>query len=272
MLDDEKLVGADRVLALLIELAGHPDGATLEDLAAAMGGSKSTIHRALGALVRSGLADQSGRGRYVLGDEFVRLAFRHHASRPTSARIEPVLRELSAHFGETAHYGVLDGHDIVYRAKTDPEVGAVRLTSTVGGRNLAATTAIGKVLLAQRLTTRADVVQWLDGETIEQRTPHSISDVDAFVEELRLTRERGYGVDDQENELGVNCIAVPVYLDGGPQASGAVSISGLAFRCPLDRLVAALAEIESILADRLGELAMRRIVSRHEGFQQPSTG
>lgn len=120
MTDDDRLVGADRVLALLVELAGHAEGATLDELAEAMGGSKSTIHRALGSLVRSGLADQSGRGRYVLGDEFVRLAMSYQQARPETARVEPVLRELAARFGETAHYAVLDGRDVVYRAKTDP--------------------------------------------------------------------------------------------------------------------------------------------------------
>jgi len=246
--DDEKLVGADRVLALLVELAGHPDGATLEDLAAAMGGSKSTIHRALGSLVRSGLADQSGRGRYVLGDEFVRLAFRHHAARPETERIEPVLRELAERFGETAHYGVLDGRDIVYRAKVDPSVGAVRLTSVVGGRNPAASTAVGKVLLSGLLTTEADVVAWLDGVPIETRTPRTITTPAGFAAELRRTRERGYGVDDQESDPGVNCLAVPVHLDGSPTPVGAISVSGLAFRTPLAVLEAAQPEIAALVA------------------------
>lgn len=258
MTADTRLVGADRVLALLVELGGHPEGATLEDLAAAMGGSKSTIHRALGSLVRSGLADQSGRGRYVLGDEFVRLAFRHHAARPETERIEPVLRRLADRFGETAHYGVLDGRDIVYRAKVDPEVGAVRLTSVVGGRNPAASTAVGKVLLAGLLTTPADVVAWLDGAQIEARTPRTITTADGLAAELRRTRERGYGVDDQENELGVTCLAVPVRLDGSATPTGAISVSGLAFRCPLSRLEESFGQIAGIVEESLGAGTVRR--------------
>lgn len=246
-MSDDGPVGADRVLALLVELAGYPEGATLDELAATVGGSKSTVHRALGSLVRSGLADQSGRGRYVLGDEFVRLAMRYQAGRPETARVEPVLRRLAERFGETAHYAVLDGHDVVYRAKVDPAIGAVRLSSTVGGRNSAATTAVGKLLLSEFLATRADVEAWLDGAVLEHRTPKSITDLDAFVAELRLTRERGYAVDDQENELGVNCLAVPARLDGSSSVSGAVSVSGLAFRCPLERLVAAYDEIAALV-------------------------
>jgi DNA-binding IclR family transcriptional regulator len=252
MTDDDRLVGADRVLALLVELAGHAEGATLDELAEAMGGSKSTIHRALGSLVRSGLADQSGRGRYVLGDEFVRLAMAYQQARPETARVEPVLRELAARFGETAHYAVLDGRDVVYRAKVDPATGAVKLSSTVGGRNPATTTAVGKLLLAEFLTTRADVEAWLDGAQLEQRTPKTITDLDAFVAELRRTRERGYAVDDQENDPGVNCLAVPVRLDGSATITGAISVSGLAFRCPLARLESAYAEIVE-LADGLAQ-------------------
>ena len=256
MIDDERLVGADRVLALLVELAGHPDGATLEDLAAAMGGSKSTIHRALGSLVRSGLADQSGRGRYVLGDEFVRLAFRHHANRPATARIEPVLRELAARFGETAHYGVLDGHDIVYRAKMDPPVGAVRLTSVIGGRNPAYRTAVGKALLSSRLLDLRQVTDWFGDFPLEQKTPHTLTTPEALLAELQATRVRGYGIDDEENELGINCVAVPVYLEGSSVPSGAVSVSAVRFRCPVETLVEGVPAIRKTIVDKLGPAAL----------------
>lgn len=254
---DKNPVGADRVLALLIELAQHPDGATLDDLAASLNGSKSTIHRALGALVRSGLAHQSGRGQYVLGDEFVRLAFRYHEARPATALLEPVLRELSARFGETAHYAVLDGREVVYRAKTDPEVGAVRLSSTVGGRNSATHTAAGKVLLCELLMTAEDVEQWLAGAELVERTPHSITSIDAFTEELCLTRQRGYGIDAQENELGVNCLAVPVRLSGARVPTGAISVSALTFRLPLDQLIESYGLIADTVERTLGAGTVR---------------
>lgn len=66
------------------------------------------------------------------------------------------------------------------------------------------------------------------------------------------TRERGYGIDDQENELGVNCVALPISLEPGPIPSGAVNISGLAFRRPLDRLVSAVPAMRAIIKAELG--------------------
>ncbi len=73
------------------------------------------------------LVEKTGRGQYILGDEFLRLAFAHHEARPDHIRVRPILERLAARFGETAHYAVLDGDSIVYRAKVDPTVGAVRL-------------------------------------------------------------------------------------------------------------------------------------------------
>ena len=241
----DRLVGSDRVLALLIELANRPDGASLDELARAVASPKSTVHRALAALTRARLATREGAGRYTLGDEFVRLAFAYQDARPEAARILPALRALADRFGETAHYAILDGADVVYRAKVDPPVGAMRLTSTVGGRNPARATAVGKVLLAQLLTDDADVKAWARLHPLAPRTPRTLTDDDAFVAEVARARTLGYAVDDQENEPGVNCVAIRV---GGPYGEGAVSVSGLAYHTPLRVLEDSLEEIRAIVA------------------------
>ncbi|GAA2770414.1 hypothetical protein GCM10020219_043940 [Nonomuraea dietziae] len=159
---EDRLVGSDRVLVVLRVLAEHPEGIGLEEMAKAVGSPKPTAHRALAALRRAGFASQDGRGRYVLGDDFLRLAFAHHEARPDHVRIRPALVRLAARFGETAHYAVLDGREVVYRAKVDPPSGAVRLTSTVGGRNPAHNTGVGKLLLAWALPDDAAVTAWVD--------------------------------------------------------------------------------------------------------------
>ncbi|WP_327721341.1 IclR family transcriptional regulator [Streptomyces sp. NBC_00490] len=251
--DGGRLVGSDRVLAVLKELARHPGGVGLEELTRVMGSPKPTVHRALGALRRAGLADQDARGRYVLGDEFLRMAFAHHEARPDHVRVRPVLDALADRFGETAHYAVLDGHEVVYRAKVDPPTGAVRLTSTIGGRNPAHTTAVGKLLLARELTSLEEVEAWVaDSGGLDRRTPRSLCAAADLHRELAATRERGYGVDDQENETGVNCLALPVYLTSPTTPSGAVSISALAYRTPLASLVDALDEIRALLNEPNG--------------------
>ncbi|GAB3652706.1 IclR family transcriptional regulator [Glycomyces tarimensis] len=234
---EERLVGSDRVLAVLIELAEHADGVTLDELAQTLESSKPTVHRALVALRRAGLAAQVRRGTYMLGDEFLRLAFRFHAARPEWVRLEPVLRELADRYGETVHYAVLDGVEVVYRAKVDPPQGAIRLTSSIGGRNFAPCTAVGKVLLAEEVHSEEELLERVGGPALEPRTPGSITSTAALWAELERTRARGYGVDDQENEVGVNCLAVPVRIHDAPEPVGAVSVSALAFRLPIERLM-----------------------------------
>ena len=230
----DRLVGSDRVLAVLVELARRPDGASLEELARAVASPKSTVHRALGSLTRAGLAAKAGVGHYTLGDEFLRLAFAHHEARPEHTRILPALRALADRFGETAHYAVLDGVEVVYRAKVDPPAGAVRLTSTIGGRNPAHSTGVGKVLLAGVLTEDASARAWARSHRLERRTERTITDPGVFAAEMARIREQGYAVDDQENEVGINCFAVPVHR--GPGQPAAVSVSALAYRTPLAEL------------------------------------
>ena len=251
--DDEqdRVVGADRVLAVLVELAQHPEGIGLDELAGRLHSSKSTVHRALAALRRAGLAAQVSRGRYLLGDEFLRLAFQHHAARPERVRVEPVLSELAERYGETAHYASLDGKEVVYRAKVDPSTGAARLTSEIGGRNPAHRTAVGKVLLSREITSEDELRAWVGDRPLEQRTPHSITSVPALWQELLRTRERGYGIDDQENEIGVNCVAIPVQFDPSVRRTGAISVSALAFRFPLDRLVLEVPRIKATVDSAL---------------------
>ncbi|GIF00461.1 IclR family transcriptional regulator [Paractinoplanes rishiriensis] len=248
-LESERLVGADRVLAVLAALAGRPEGVGLEEMARAMASPKPTVHRALAALRRAGFASQDGYGRYVLGDEFLRLAFAHHEARPDHVRVLPILRRLCERYGETVHYATLDGRSVVYRSKLDPASGAVRLSSVVGGRNPAHTTAVGKLLLSGLLHTEDEVRAWIGDVPLSAPTERSIRTAAGLHTELVRVRECGFGTDDQESEAGVNCLAVPAYLTSPSAPSGAISISGLAYRTPLAALVADAPAIRAIVTE-----------------------
>ncbi|NQX10416.1 IclR family transcriptional regulator [Microbacteriaceae bacterium VKM Ac-2855] len=247
---EEKLVGSDRVLAVLVELAKYPYGISLDEMARAIGSPKATVHRALASLRRAGLAGQDAPGHYVLGDEFLRMAFANHEARPDHIRVQPILEQLTARFGETAHYAVLDGVSVVYRAKMDPLVGAMRLTSTVGGRNPAHATGVGKMLLALHLPDRSAVADWVGNRELERPTARTAATVDELHRELELIRERGYSLDDRENEPDINCLAVPLYLSSPNIPTGAISISAIAHRTPVQELIDDLPAIRAIVDGR----------------------
>jgi|SRR5690349_4283611 len=244
------VVGADRVLAVLAELARHADGASLEEMTRAVASPKPTVHRALAALCRFGFATRNGHGRYALGDEFLRLAFAHHEARPDHLRITPVLTALAERHGETAHYAVLDGHTVVYRAKVDPPVGALRLSSQIGGRMPVHSTAVGKLLLAYALTDDDAVAAWVRERPLARFTPRTLTSAEALAAELHTIRAQGFAVDDQENESGIVCLAVPVFLASPTRPSGAVSVSAPVSRTPLARLIAQAAAIRATVEAR----------------------
>lgn len=246
-----RVVGVDRVLLILRVLGEYPEGVALEELAQRVGAAKPTVHRALAALKRAGLAAQPQSGRYQIGDELLRLAYTFDEARPETAHVRPILQALSAHFGEASHYAVLDGREVVYRAKTMPSSGGIQLTSVVGGRNPAHSTAVGKLLLALALPDADAVRDWLGDEPLVRRTPNTITDPDELATELARIRERGWSSENEENEPGVCCVAVP-YSRRSPNAEiGAVSVSAISYRTPLEQLVAEIDHIiETVGTDR----------------------
>ena len=250
---DDRLVGSDRVLAVLVELSKHPDGVGLDEIARTMASPKPTVHRALASLCRAGLAAKDSGRRYLLGDEFLRMAFANHEQRPDHLRVQPILDRLATRYGETTHYAVLDGADVVYRAKVDPVVGAMRLTSTIGGRNPAHATGVGKMLLSFTLLNLAAVEEWVGDRVLAKPTARTASTSRDLHEQLERVRALGYSTDDQENEPGVNCLALPVYLTSPTEPSGAVSISALAYRTPLQYLVDELTVIRAIASGKFDE-------------------
>ena len=212
-----------------------------------MGESKPTVHRALATLQKSGLATKTERGSYLLGDEFVRIANKFQYARPEVINLEPVMRRLSSTFGETVHFAVLDGIDVVYRAKIDAPEGPVKLSSVIGGRNPAYCTAVGKLLLGYEYENYESFQGWASGVRLKRKTENTITNPRKLWEAIVASHEQGFAIDDQENELGINCIAFPVFSGEGAKPIGAISISGLAFRSPISKLVNKRREILKIV-------------------------
>jgi IclR family transcriptional regulator, acetate operon repressor len=250
---ENRLVGVDRALAVLRELADHPKGVALVELAQRLGQPKSSVHRALAALRRFGLAQQDEDRRYRLSLEFVGLAFRYYESLEEQVLVEPTLEALAKRLSETAHYAVLDGADVIYVAKVAPADVGFKMAATVGGRQPAHATALGKVLLAHALRDDGEVERFVAAHgPLAGKTGRTLTTAEALERELAVTRKRGYALDDQENEPGVNCIAFPVFIGPREQPGGAISVSAVAQRTPVEELEQKAEEIRGLIEERLG--------------------
>lgn len=243
--------GADRVLAVFKELAAHPRGIALERIALQLDSPKSSVHRALAALRRAGLAEQDEGGSYRLGLEALRLAFTYYEALDERTIVQPALEALADRFAETAHYAVLDGGDIVYLAKVQPRAQSVHMSSRIGGRNPAHCTGVGKVLLAYALPHAEAVRRYADEHPLDSRTPNTLVTADTLAADLDRIRERGYAIDREENEPGIACVALPVFLGPRSSPSGAISVTTLTHRTSLERLIDGIDDIRSIIGMRL---------------------
>lgn len=251
--------GVSRVLAILQSIAEHPDGVTLGELARDFDSPKSSVHRALAALVQSGFARQDSASRYHLGFLFLRLAFGYQAAHQAHQSVTEVLTVLAEDLGETAHYGVLLEADIVYQAKVVPKNPAFQMTSVVGGSNPAYRTGVGKALLMHELLGLSDVEQFIARYgPLVARTPHTLTTADQLHQALAAGREQGYALDLEENEVGLNCIAFPLFLDSPTRPTGAVSISAVTQRIDPQGLRDAAPHIRSVITERLGDVLSPR--------------
>lgn len=250
------LNGADRVLAILNLLGSFPDGVGLNELARLMNSPRSSVHRALAALRRADLIEQDRDSRYRLGYGLLKLAFSYYEELDEVGRLRPVLAALAAEFGETTHYAILDRSEVVYLAKVQPAMSRYQMTSAIGGRNPAYCTGVGKALLAYALTSRVDVDAFVTGHEppMYQHTGHTITTADALADELALIRAEGYALDREENELGINCLAIPLFLTSTSVPDGAISITAVAQRFPLERLEASIDKARGMIREHLGEV------------------
>ncbi len=223
MADKSGVQSVERIFQLIESLAAHPAGAGLQRLAQDTGLAKSTVHRLLASLVSLGYAAQDENGRYRLTLKMFELSSGIVNSMDIMDVAKVHLERLAQRTGEAVHLVIRDGQDIVYIYKT--ESGPMRMSSRVGLRSPLYCTGVGKAILA---TLPADEVAQIWQHTTPQKlTAHTIVEYDALQAQLTEVRTKGYAIDDEENELGVRCVAVAIPGVGG-RADSAFSISGLA--------------------------------------------
>ncbi|MFQ1679100.1 DNA-binding transcriptional regulator KdgR [Pantoea dispersa] len=189
--------------------------------------SKSTVYRFLQTMKSLGYVAQEGESeKYSLTLKLFELGA--HALQNVdlirSADVE--MRELSRQTKETIHLGALEEDSIVYIHKID-SLYNLRMYSRIGRRNPLHSTAIGKVLLAWR--ERAEVNDILHEVEFRRSTANTIVNAQALLPVLDQVRQQGFGEDNEEQEAGIRCLAVPVFDRFG------VVIAGMSLSFPTVR-------------------------------------
>jgi IclR family acetate operon transcriptional repressor len=210
----------ERALELLEALAEPGEAKGVSELARATGLPVATIHRLLATMVSRGYVRQdSGSHKYTLGSHLIRLG--EAAARDFGQFARPYLAELMEASGETANLAMLEDGHVAYVAQVASRHHRVRMFTEVGRRVHPHTSGVGKVVLAFR--PRAEVEALLARSGLPPRTPRTITDPARFLAELDKVASQGYAIDSGEEEVGVRCLAVPVFGMGGSVAAMSVS-------------------------------------------------
>lgn len=213
----------DRVFTLIELLAQEPNGMSLKDLASLAGLHVSTTHRLLAALgAREYVYKDLDTGKYRLTLKLFEVAGQSLGGMNVVSVARPHLEFLAAHSGESIHLVTRHLNEIVYLYKIDNGVSLSSMGSFVGRRNPMYCTGLGKSILAE--LSDAEISEIWSSSTIQKRTDHTLTTLPELMEELQRTRNRGYAIDNEENEPGVFCIAKAL-KDFTQSPFGAISIS-----------------------------------------------
>ena len=224
----ESVQSVSRVFDIIEALGAAPLGLALSDLASITGLHVSTTHRLLGTLVNRGyVMKDSFSGRYRLTMRMFEVGGFVSGTSQLLSAVTPLLDELAFFTREAVHLVKQSGTDVIYIYKAEPLLQTVRMGSYVGCKNPMYCTGVGKCMLA--LMDKQEVIDIWNRSDICAYTPNTITEFPVLLKELEQIRQQGYALDNEEHEIGVRCIAVPVLGYGGRPAA-AISISAPIFR------------------------------------------
>ncbi|WP_219470023.1 IclR family transcriptional regulator [Nonomuraea rhizosphaerae] len=221
----------EKTLAVIGALASHDRPRSLADIAQRTGVNKTTVHRILQIFIAQGYAVTKGDGTYASGPAMLALAGAALTDGDMTALVRPILANLQRHTSHTVHFAVRSETAAVYLAKVESQQ-PYRMASRVGTQIALHSTAIGKAILAHLPQEEVRAVIAATSPLI-RNTAATIVDPALLLQELEAVRERGYAIDDEENETNVRCVGAAV-RDGSGTAVGAVSVAGLTLNLSKD--------------------------------------
>lgn len=236
ILEKNPIQSAQRIFSVLETLAEQgPMG--LMELSGMLDLHKSTVHRMLLSLHYMGYVHQdSETGKYSLTFKIVEISGKILSKVDLLGIVHPYISDLANRCQETVHFVQRRGENVLYLDKVapiTPQESSIRMASQVGFIRPMYCSGVGKAMLAEMPPEHQKYI-W-DHSIIEQKTEHTIMTWEALKQELESIGKNGYALDNEENELGVRCIAVCVRNHKG-EPDNAFSISAPVSRMTDDRI------------------------------------
>lgn len=220
-------------LSLLVALGAHPNGVGVSELAREVGLNVSTAYRLLTSMVPMGFVRyDEEEHKYSLGLKVFELCHKAPGVSSLSAVAYPAIRKVADRTGESTSIAVLEGTEMLVLGQAEGRQ-RIQIRLTAGQRGVLYATSLGKVLLAfQPDDEQKKITKQLE---LLPRGPNTIVDPADLHVELNRVRELGYAIADEENEPGIQAVAVPVKNHLG-RSIAAVSVAVPALRSSVEAL------------------------------------
>lgn len=213
----------ERAVQILEALDNSRRGMNIAEIGRKLGIPRSTAHVLVLTLERCGYVAKTASTRnYMLSAKVYNLGRETMRNQNLAEIALGPMKWLSAQARLTSHLAVVEGDQAVYIQKVEGP-GFIRFDTKVGKRTNLHCTSVGKVLLAYGPSAQRR--EFLGKMTYAHYTRKTLSTAAALRAELDRTVERGYAIDDEEEELDVRCLAVPVYNPRG-EVVAALSLTG----------------------------------------------
>jgi DNA-binding IclR family transcriptional regulator len=221
----------EKSVAILEHLSTNKQGLSLSDISSALKLPKTSVFSILQTLETKNMIRKNANGSYNLGLKLYSLGMASVSHLDIQSTLVPYMEQLRDETKFTVHLCAYDNGETVCLEKIEGP-GIIRFLSYKGERKLMNTTAVGKAIAAY--LPEPDL-QFVISKGFNRLTANSICTEPAFRENLKQIVQCGYAVDDEEGEIGVRCIGVPIVMDGG-RVFGAISLSTLKSNLPMQKL------------------------------------
>lgn len=230
--DPDYMLSLARGLAVIRAFGDQREGVSVGAVALATGMSRAATRRCLVTLTMLGYAEPQGGG-FALTPAVLSLGYAHLGSQSLVRVAQPILERVSATLHESTSLAIRDGDEIVYvvRAATRR---ILSISLSVGSRLPVACTSMGRVLVA--FDSHAAREEFLQRVDLVRFTPKTVVDRERLGRKIDQVRTRGYAIVDQEFEIGLRSLAVPVLRPDGTVVA-AINVGVHVGRADADALV-----------------------------------
>lgn len=240
----------ERAMQILAAFDGEPEERGVSEIAQATGLHKATTHRIMMTLLNGGFLERAGDGeRFRLGLRVAELGLSVLRRLDVRRAAFPYMEKLVERFQETCDLGIFDRGWVLYVEVVHSEH-SLTIAARIGRRLPAYCTASGRLFLA---FLPPEVVDPIVNGALVPCTERTITSPERLREELELTRQRGYAIDDEELEEGIRAVSAPI-RDVHGNVIAALSIPGPVSRMPPSRIpeiVEALLEATDAISSRV---------------------